>query len=108
MSIDEYSWHIWEAQYEASAWYTNAMHEKKITRRIQTKEKDQNQRSSVQKPKIKKEVYNMLQRLENPTQTGKQTPSSPRKRAKVAWSKGLVKMWYMSLPLYLSTWYKTM
>ena len=60
------------------------MHEKKITRRIQTKEKDQNQRSSVQKPKIKKEVYNMFQRSENPTQNGKHTQNSPRKQAKVA------------------------
>ena len=26
-SIDKYSKHIWEAQYETNAWYTNAMHE---------------------------------------------------------------------------------
>ena len=26
-SIDKYSKHIWEAQYETNAWYTNTMHE---------------------------------------------------------------------------------
>ena len=32
------------------------------------------------------------QELQEPAQKGKHTPSSPRKRAKVAWSSGLVKM----------------
>ena len=40
-----------------------------------------------------KENIHMLQRqLQDPAQKGKHTPSSPRKRANVAWSSGLVKI----------------
>jgi hypothetical protein len=41
----------------------------------------------------KKKAKHMLQRSSHtPTQEIKQTPSSPRKRVKVAWSRGLVKI----------------
>jgi len=55
-----------------------------------------NDTSSIQEPKKiqtenqvytnqnEKKVYNMIQKSSKPTQKGKQTPSSPRKRAKVA------------------------
>ena len=48
------------------------------------------QDTKMDKPKIKYTSIHMLQ--QNSAQKGEHTPSSPRKRVKVTWSSGFVKM----------------